>query len=87
MSLGIWSSVSPTASLAAILAIGKPVALDARAEERETRGFISMIITCTAKQLVQVHMLDSHEHVHPIHLRIASLDGICSTTCSYTDRR
>src|SRR3954467_5793649 len=30
------------ASLAAIFAIGKPVALDARADERETRGFISM---------------------------------------------
>src|SRR6478609_6512091 len=30
------------ASLAATLAIGKPVAFDARADERETRGFISM---------------------------------------------
>ncbi len=30
------------ASLAAILAIGKPVALDASADDRETRGFISM---------------------------------------------
>ena len=30
------------AILAAILAMGNPVALDARAEERETRGFISM---------------------------------------------
>lgn len=30
------------ASLAAILAIGKPVAFEARAEERETRGFISI---------------------------------------------
>src|SRR5262249_262546 len=30
------------ASFAAILAIGNPVALDARAEERETRGFISI---------------------------------------------
>src|SRR6266571_9496205 len=30
------------ASLAAILAMGKPVALDARADDRETRGFISM---------------------------------------------
>jgi hypothetical protein len=28
--------------LAAILAIGKPVAFDASAEERDTRGFISM---------------------------------------------
>ena len=32
------------ASFAAILAIGKPVALDASAEERDTRGFISMTI-------------------------------------------
>ena len=30
------------ASLAAILAIGKPVAFDARALDRDTRGFISM---------------------------------------------
>ncbi len=44
MSLGISSRRYPTASLAAILAIGKPVALDARAEERDTRGFISMTI-------------------------------------------
>src|SRR5512136_2821834 len=43
MSLGISSSVYPTASLAAILAIGNPVALEARAEERETLGFISMM--------------------------------------------
>ena len=32
------------ASLVAIFAMGKPVALDARAEERETRGFISITI-------------------------------------------
>ena len=38
MSLGSSSSVYPTASLAAILAIGKPVALDASADERDTRG-------------------------------------------------
>ena len=30
------------ASLAAILAMGYPVALDANAEERDTRGLISM---------------------------------------------
>src|ERR1700690_2787399 len=42
MSFGISSSVYPTASLAAILAMGKPVALEARADERETRGFISI---------------------------------------------
>ncbi len=44
MSLGISSSVMPTARRAAILAIGKPVALLASAELRETRGFISMTI-------------------------------------------
>ena len=33
------------AIFAAILAIGNPVALEANAEERETRGFISMTIT------------------------------------------
>ena len=41
MSLGISSRVYPTASLAAILAIGKPVALEANADERDTLGFIS----------------------------------------------
>ena len=44
MSFGISFSVYPTASLAAIFAIGNPVALEARAELRETRGFISMTI-------------------------------------------
>ena len=38
------SSVKPTASLAATLAMGNPVALDASAEERETLGFISMMM-------------------------------------------
>src|SRR4029453_11349253 len=42
MSLRISSRVSPIASLAAIFAIGKPVAFDASAEERDTRGFISI---------------------------------------------
>jgi hypothetical protein len=46
MSFGISSSVYPMASFAAILAIGKPVAFDASADERETRGFIS-ITTCS----------------------------------------
>src|SRR5260364_207813 len=42
ISLCSSSSVEPTASFAAILAMGNPVALDASADERETRGFISM---------------------------------------------
>ncbi len=42
MSLGISSNVYPTANRAAILAIGKPVALLANAEDRLTRGFISI---------------------------------------------
>ena len=33
------------ANLAAILAIGNPVALEASADDLETRGFISMIMT------------------------------------------
>ena len=41
MSFLISSSRYPTASLAAIFAIGKPVAFEASAELRETRGFIS----------------------------------------------
>jgi hypothetical protein len=44
MSLGISSRVMPTASLAAIFAMGKPVALLASAELRETRGFISITV-------------------------------------------
>ena len=43
MSFFSSSKVYPTANFAAILAMGKPVALDARAELRETRGFISMM--------------------------------------------
>ena len=42
MSLSISSRVYPTATFAAILAIGNPVAFDASAELRDTRGFISM---------------------------------------------
>ena len=42
MSLSNSSKVYPTASFAATLAIGNPVALDASAEERDTRGFISI---------------------------------------------
>src|SRR5262249_35592527 len=42
MSLRSSSSVYPTASLAAVCAIGKAVALEASAELRDTRGFISI---------------------------------------------
>ena len=42
MSFRISSRVYPIASSAAIFAIGNPVALLASAEERETRGFISI---------------------------------------------
>ena len=34
----------PIANFVAILAMGKPVALDAKADERETLGFISITI-------------------------------------------
>ncbi len=42
MSFGTSSRVYPSAIFAAILAMGKPVALEASAEDRDTRGFISM---------------------------------------------
>ena len=42
MSFFISSRVYPIANLVAILAIGKPVALEASALDRETRGFISI---------------------------------------------
>ncbi len=51
ISLSSSSSVYPTASLAATLAMGKPVALDARADDRDTRGFISMIISRPSRGL------------------------------------
>ena len=38
------SRVYPIANLLAIFAIGYPVALEAKAEERETLGFISIAI-------------------------------------------
>ncbi len=44
ISFGSSSSVKPTANLAATFAIGKPVALLARADDRLTLGFISIII-------------------------------------------
>ena len=42
MAFLISSKVYPSAIFAATLAIGYPVALDANAEERLTRGFTSM---------------------------------------------
>ena len=42
MSFGISSREYPIASFVAIFAIGKPVAFEARALLRETRGFISI---------------------------------------------
>ena len=41
-SFSISSKVYPIANFVAILAIGNPVALEARADERDTRGFISI---------------------------------------------
>ena len=58
MSFGISSSAYPTASFAAIFAIGKPVAFEARAEERDTRGFISMIVTSPVSGLTANWILD-----------------------------
>ena len=58
MSLVTSSRVYPIASFAASLAMGKPVALEASAEERDTRGFISMTMMrplsgCTANWMLQ----------------------------------
>ena len=44
MSLVISSRVYPIASFVAIFAIGNPVALDASADDLDTRGFISITI-------------------------------------------
>ena len=46
------------ASLAATLAIGKPVAFDARAEDRDTRGFISTMIMRPLSGLIANCTLD-----------------------------
>ena len=45
------------ATFAAIFAIGKPVAFDASALERETRGFISITITRPSAGLTAYWML------------------------------
>ena len=45
------SNVYPTANKAATFAIGKPVALDAKADDLETRGFISITINCPSSGL------------------------------------
>ncbi len=58
MSFVISSKVYPTANLAAILAIGKPVALEARAELRETRGFISITTISPVSGLTPNWMLE-----------------------------
>src|SRR4030066_1801572 len=58
MALGISSSVYPTANFAAILAMGNPVALEARAEERETLGFISMMTILPSSGQIANWMLD-----------------------------
>mmetsp|Transcript_32869 Transcript_32869/g.92035 ORF Transcript_32869/g.92035 Transcript_32869/m.92035 type:complete len:327 (-) Transcript_32869:74-1054(-) len=58
MSLGRPSRVHPTASLAANLAMGKPVALDASAEERDTRGFISITTSSPSSGLMLNCTLD-----------------------------
>jgi hypothetical protein len=58
MSFGISSRWYPSASFAAIFAIGKPVAFDASAEERDTRGFISMTMMRPSSGLIANWMLE-----------------------------
>ena len=48
---GMSSSVSPPANLAETKAIGNPVAFDARALERDTRGFISITVNAPSAGL------------------------------------
>jgi len=79
MSLAIWSSDRPTASLAAILAIGKPVALLASADERDTRGFISMIITCITPQLLVITRL-SQDHTTCFYVRTLNVMEVLPKT-------
>ena len=57
MSLRISSSVKPMANRAAILAIGNPVALLAKAEDRLTLGFISITTTSPLSGLMANWML------------------------------
>ena len=64
------SKVKPTASFAAILAIGKPVALDAKAEDLETLGFISITTISPSSGLMANWTLDPPVST-PISLRIA----------------
>src|SRR6476659_7252708 len=58
MSLVISSRGYPTASFAAIFAMGNPVAFDARAELRDTRGFISMTTISPLSGLMPNWMLE-----------------------------
>ena len=58
------------ASLAAILAIGKPVAFDASADERDTRGFISMTTMRPSTGLIENCTLEPPVST-PISRRIA----------------
>ncbi len=53
ISLRNSSKVKPTANLAATFAIGNPVAFEANAEERDTRGFISMTIIRPSLGLIE----------------------------------
>ena len=58
ISLVISSRVYPTANRAAILAIGKPVAFEASALERETLGFISITTMSPFEGLMANWILD-----------------------------
>ena len=58
MSFCISSRLYPIASLAAIRAIGKPVALDASADDLDTRGFISTTINAPSLGLTANWTLD-----------------------------
>ena len=64
------SSEYPTESLAATFAIGNPVAFEARAEDRETLGFISIIIILPSTGF-RANWIFEPPHFTPISLMIA----------------
>src|SRR4030042_2851472 len=81
MSFGISARVYPTASLAAIFAMGKPVALEARALDRETRGFISMITMRPFAGLIANWILEP-----PVSTPISLIMAIAASRMSWYSR-
>ena len=83
----------PTASLAAILAIGKPVALEARAEERDTLGFNFDPSHLMWQQMEpSILIRDFPERIYHVHIKDAYVDedprsGILGSHIDFGDMR